>query len=165
MARKRNPSQSNEGVSDALTRIYATRVPQIDRKQEITSALHSISRQRGCTIKDFHWRTCPLSFHWVELEGAEGRFSLLIEEGAPFAALCRSIPPVGEKLKFFDDPSFAETAEAMHAPFSFIRAADLWRDLTAADRAFVANLSDQHASDLRYWKPETVGDVVFNFWD
>jgi hypothetical protein len=75
------------------------------------------------------------------------------------------VPPVGDKLEFFYDPSFAEIAEAIYAPFSFICAADLGKDLTAADRAFVANLSDQHASDLKYWKPETVGDVVFNFWD
>lgn len=165
MAKKRSPSPNNEGVSDALARIYATRVPQIDLKQEIMSALHSIARQQRCAIKNFHWQTYPLSFHWVELDGAEGQFSLLIEEGSPFAALCRAVPPVGEKLDFFDDQSFAEAADSIQAPFSFMPAASLGKDLTAADRAFVANLSDRHASDLKYWKPETVGDVVFNFWD
>jgi hypothetical protein len=75
MVKKLSPSHSDEGVSDALTRIYAERVPQIDLKQEITSAVHSISRQRGCTIKNFHWRAYPLTFHWVELHRAEGAFS------------------------------------------------------------------------------------------
>ncbi len=165
MPKKRSVNPGNEKVCDALVRVYTPRVPQIHFKHEIMSALHAISRQTGCVIRNFHWQTYPQSFHWIELNGSDGPFSLLIEEGAPLAALCRSVPRAGGRLVFLDDPIFAQTAARLLAPFGFMRAAELRMDLTPADRAFVANLSDRHAKDLKYWKPETVGDVIFNFWD
>lgn len=105
-----------------------------------------------------------MSFHWAELKQGERRFSLVIHESSPFVALSSTVPDY-VNLSFIDDAAFALAVQQASAPFLLLTAADLNRRLTAADREFIRRLSDQHERDLAYWKPETQGDVIFNWWD
>ncbi len=68
-------------------------------------------------------------------------------------------------LAFIDDAAFTSAVHQMSAPFLPLSAAELVRPLTEEDRVFIRTLSDQHERDLKYWRPETVGDVIFNWWD
>ena len=111
-----------------------------------------------------HWDKYPLSFHWAELKHGERRFALLVHESSPFVALSSEIPDYFN-LVFVDDDRFTSAAQQLNAPFRLLSAADLLQPLTEDDRAYVRALSGQHARDLKYWQPETVGDVIFNWWD
>ena len=143
---------------------YTSREPQIEKKREITTTLYAIARQCGWVIGDFHWRTYPMSFYWAEVRVSDRKFAILIEEASPVVALSSTVPHYFN-LAFFDDTAFVEAARHLQAPFVVLAASELAKPLSEMDRAFVAQLSAQHERDLKYWKPDTVGAVIFNWWD
>ncbi len=44
-------------------------------------------------------------------------------------------------------------------------AADLQSDLTDADRRWLISLGPDMNYNLKYWRPRTAGEVIFNTWD
>ena len=164
MSRKSQSPHTPSAVSEALRLTLVSVEPQAGKRREITAAIHALARACEWEIDGFHWNTYPMSFHWAEARQGERKFGLLIHGVSPFAALSSALPGYFN-LVFFDDPAFAEAARRVHAPFAVLRASELTRPLTDADRAFVAQVSAQHERDLKYWKPDTVGDVIFNWWD
>jgi hypothetical protein len=61
-------------------------------------------------------------------------------------------------LTFVDAPDLV-TALSWHAGFEILTATELDRPFDAAAWPAV------DGADIRYWKPETVGDALFNYWD
>jgi len=106
----------------------------------------------------------PTSFHWAEVRQGGRKFALLIHKFSPFVALSSALPDYFN-LMFFDDPAFAAAAQRIVAPFGILPAYELTRPLSDADRVFVTQLSAQHERDMKYWKPDAVGEVIFNWWD
>ncbi|MFO1018197.1 MAG: hypothetical protein U1E03_11405 [Hyphomonadaceae bacterium] len=148
----------------ALRFTHSASEPQSDKRQEITGAVYNVARACGWEVLGFHWDKYPMSFHWVDLKQGERRFALLIHESSPFVALTSAIPDYFN-LAFMDDAAFVSAVERVGAPFRSLPASDLRQPLTDEDREYVRSISDQHERDLKYWKPETVGDVIFNWWD
>lgn len=164
MSRKSHPSHEFSAVSEALRLTQSTSEPQVEKRQEITTVIFSLARMCGWEIGNFHWNSYPMSFHWVEASQGDRNFALLIHEFSPYVALSSSLPDYFN-LIFFDDSAFAEAAQRFVAPFEILRASELSRPLSDADRIFVSQLSAQHERDLKHWKPDAVGDVIFNWWD
>jgi len=162
--KQKPPSGKESDVSEALRLTYASREPQFEKKREITAALYAVARECGWVVGEFHWRSYPMSFHWAEITQGDRKFAFLIEESSPVVALSSTIPRYFN-LAFFDDRSFDEAARRIQAPFLIFTASELAKALSEADRAFVARLSAQHERALRYWNPDTIGDVIFNWWD
>ncbi len=78
----------------------------------------------------------------------------------PIAAF--ATPPAYEgdaRLEFVDCP---ELAEALRAEFSVITRQDACAGV--ADE-LIAQLSDDELHQMRYWRPQRIGDVIFNYWD
>ena len=94
----------------------------------------------------------------------ERKFALLIHQPSPFVALSSALPDY-INLVFFDEPAFAKAVQQIVAPFKVLPAAELARPLSHVDRAFLMQLSAQYERELNYWKPDTVGEVIFNWWD
>lgn len=161
---RNSTSKATVAVSPALLQTYRERSPQIDDRAAIARALYAIARECGWTLGEFHWSAYPMSFHWVAAAKGECRFAILLELEAPVVALSRTLPDY-RNLDFFDDAGFAAAVRRLAAKLAVLPAADLRRALTPADEAFVASLGAQFASDTKYWRPETVGDVIFNWWD
>lgn len=164
MSREPHLSSDQPAAAEALRLTHSANERQSDKRQEIAAAIYSVARACGWEVLGFHWDKYPMSFHWVELKQGERGFALVIHESSPFVALSSAIPDYFN-LAFIDDAAFTSAVQQTSAPFLPLLAADLSRPLTDEDRAFVRTLSDQHGRDLKYWKPETVGDVIFNWWD
>lgn len=164
MSRKPQPSHDLSAVSEALRLTHDPREPHVEKRREITTAICSAARTCGWDIQGFHWNTYPMTFHWAEVMQDERKFVLLIHQSSPFVALSSAVPDYFN-LVFFDEPAFAEAAQRLAAPFKVLPASELTRPLSDVDRAFLMQLSAQHERDLNYWKPDTVGDVIFNWWD
>ena len=80
----------------------------------------------------------------------------LLHAGADLWAFAEAIEPALSPLAFTDCP---ELAEAMTRLFGIT---PLTRVELNAPFTKLPGLSD---SDIRYWKPRTLGDALFNWWD
>ncbi|MBY0566646.1 MAG: hypothetical protein K2P70_05010 [Hyphomonadaceae bacterium] len=105
-----------------------------------------------------------MSFYWAEASQGSRKFTVLLEQGAPVVALSSTIPEYFN-LHFIDDSDFIDATWRTQAPFTPLRATDLAVPQSNADREFLVGLSAKHERDLKHWKPATVGDVIFNWWD
>ena len=155
MSRKPRASRKPSAASEVLQRIEASRSSTHATRQEITTAIYALARGCGWEVREFHWEGYPIrSFDWVEVSQGERRFALLIHESLPFVALSSELP-VYFNLTFFDDPAFADAVQRLAAPFGVLSAAELDLELSQAESMYYD----------KYWKPGTVGCVLFNWWD
>jgi hypothetical protein len=63
-------------------------------------------------------------------------------------------------LEFTDRFALAQILSA--AGYQVLPAAELRQPLTSAD---LSDLSAHEHEQIRYWKPQTVGELLFNYWD
>lgn len=151
-------------VSSLLIRALGTQAPPAEDKPRVTTLLHGIARAAGWKIEPIRWDTYPMSFHWTAADGPDGRFAILVGGHSPIIAFS-SVLPDYFNLRFIDVPKFSEAASTIGAEFETLPSNELKADLTSQDREFVSQLGAQFERDLKYWKPQTVGDVIFNWWD
>ncbi len=150
-------------VSQTLARALATDALALSQPQALTW-LHAIARDLAWVLGELHWDEYPKSFHWIAVSDRDRRFAILVGREAPVVALSEALPDYFN-LRFFDDPRLGEAIERAGAPFECLAAAELNAPSSAADRDFVARISPQYGRDLAYWRPKTIGDVIFNWWD
>ncbi len=144
---------------------YGAPAPQLDNKAEIMRALFAIGRASGLRVTGFQWSTYPMSFYWATVEGAaEEPRALLLATDAPIVALSATVPDYFN-LRFIDHAAFDAAARAVAAPFQRLTAAALDQPLTRADTEYLVGLGPHMVSNLKYWKPTSVGGVIFNWWD
>jgi hypothetical protein len=74
-------------------------------------------------------------------------------------------PPDGCEPDFLDDSRVLDAARLALPDFTVLSAADLHANLAEADQAWLRLAVPGMAYNLRYWRPQTVGEVVFNWWD
>lgn len=126
--------------------------------------MHVIARECYWTIESFDWRVIHRTYHsCLALQEGE-RFLALIGADAPILALSEICED--QAWSFFDNASAVTAAAGYYGPtLRVLQAADLSRDLTERDREWLRSAKKNMSYDLRYWNPQTVGQVVFNFWD
>lgn len=126
--------------------------------------LHALARPCGWSVGVVHWDPYPASFHWAEARREGDALAVLVHAAAPVIALSRTLPAY-RNLEFVDDPSLASTLAALGSGLRVVGPDVLGRGLDEADRAFLRSLGGGWPHGLDYWRPATVGDVLFNWWD
>ena len=126
--------------------------------------MHFIARECYWTIESFDWRIVHRTYHQCVVAKGERRFVALVGADAPVLAL--SEIREDQAWSFFDEASAITAAAGYYgATLRVLEADDLSRDLTERDRVWLRSVNKNMTYDLRYWNPQTVGQVVFNFWD
>ncbi|WP_156056393.1 hypothetical protein [Streptosporangium roseum] len=64
-------------------------------------------------------------------------------------------------LSFLDDPEVLGKLGAC-GPYRVLGMAELALPVARAD---LSELGEVEMDQIRYWRPETVGELAFNFWD
>ncbi|MCE9576545.1 MAG: hypothetical protein K8W52_25570 [Deltaproteobacteria bacterium] len=101
-------------------------------------------------------RTPERGYHLATLALRRGRVIVLCNAFHPLIAF-----RVDERSPFVDDPELAEVFASLGA-FVAIPSAVL---NGPPDAAALADLGEQELDQMRYWKPRTLGAIVFNHWD
>jgi hypothetical protein len=63
------------------------------------------------------------------------------------------------RLEFLDCP---ELAEALRAEFCIISKQEACAGIA---HELVSQLGEDELAQMRYWRPQRLGDVIFNYWD
>ena len=95
------------------------------------------------------------SFHIITLQTRETRYSLLGHTIHPVVAWT-----LADAMRFIDMPALVECAHE----FGFQTYPAAFLD-TPLDPAYLTNLAPVERREIKSWRPQRMGDVIFNFWD
>ncbi|GAA4026066.1 hypothetical protein [Streptomyces plumbiresistens] len=101
------------------------------------------------------------SFEAVTIAGRGESRTVLCHAHLPLVAFTDTPPEPGRPLSgFVDPPSWAEAFRA--AGLRALRADELSTPMCRVDPA---GLAEAELAQLRYWRPDTLSDLLFNWWD
>ncbi|MCM3588398.1 hypothetical protein M3182_22225 [Mesobacillus maritimus] len=101
----------------------------------------------------------PANFYKARVKMLNDEFYILLNEYYPYLAFA-SVVEFGN-IQFIDNPTLCASfspyyqvlgTKELHAPFN--------QDLVNQSELNVAE-----KKQLQYWKPETIGQIIFNYWD
>ncbi len=104
----------------------------------------------------------PSSFHTalITLRDQSQMIRILCNAQHPLIAFATPAAYEGDvHLEFIDCP---ELAAALRPEFSILTRQESLADITPES---IALLGKNELHELRYWEPQCLGEVVFNFWD
>ncbi|MEV4183139.1 hypothetical protein AB0J28_17075 [Streptosporangium canum] len=101
------------------------------------------------------------SFHAAILTYRDRELELVGHVLLPLLALARRRSGSDMALSFLDDPEVSGKLGA-YEPYRVPGTDELALPVARAD---LSELGEVEMDQIRYWRPETVGELVFNFWD
>lgn len=150
-----------DGVSGFLT----DDLPEVDSLQfkRICFTLANYSQGKLLYLEEPH---ITQNFYKAELCLEKESIFILLNGSYPFMAFASSV-------QYFDiefvDHSLSSVVEALSNGFRVLSANALHQRLLLDERTHnVLNencLNKAEISQIFHWKPQTVGEVIFNFWD
>ncbi len=149
-----------------IIEILALHIDGSVEQWERTSKTACFSGARACKGKlgEFHLYTYPMSFLWAELYNVPNVAAALISLYGPFIALSETVPEYFN-LEHTSNLAFADAVEAS-GELQFLGAAILNAELSFDDRERLGQLNGMWSyNNMKYWRPETLGQALFNWWD
>ncbi|MFE9399886.1 hypothetical protein [Streptomyces flavidovirens] len=101
------------------------------------------------------------SFHTALITTSSGRSTVLCHEVLPVVAFVASPPQAGASLPEFTPPPTWAAAFEMGG-FRLLDVDELSMPLASAD---TSELAEEELEQVGYWRPSTVGELMFNWWD
>ena len=100
---------------------------------------------------------CQASFHAVDLAGT----AVLAHHHLPVLAFSRAVLEPGSPVREFTSPPHWATPFA-DAGFRLLEPAE---PQTPIERVELGALAEAELTAVRYWRPRTLGELMFNWWD
>lgn len=129
--------------------------PLLDEKA-FRQMCHALARESGGTVTETDTDTSARNFYSAELSRYGQSVVLLQNIHYPYIAFARSDPSGG-----FAWTSRPEWLQMPDGPVRFLGPDELTQDW----RGLCGEMSMEELEQIRYWKPQTVGEVIFNTWD
>lgn len=140
-------------------------LPEVDSLQ-FKRLCHTLANYTNGKVLCFEEPQVAQNFYKAELDLSNDKIFILLNSSYPFIAFASSIEYF--KIKFIDH-SLQNVVNAFSDGFRILFANKLNERLQLDERTrTVTNencLNKTELDQIFYWKPETVGDVVFNYWD
>ncbi|MFC9432471.1 hypothetical protein [Nocardia sp. NPDC057030] len=135
-------------------------LPEIDQR-EFRSVCHTAARLTS------GWVTCTVPAGWtrsfvaVSIAYRDHGRAVLCNLSLPLVAVAEPIGPDEVVPVFVCDPQLTEVISCI-SQFRVLTPTELATPLAECD---LSELGEAELAQIRYWKPETVGETVFNWWD
>lgn len=148
-------------LPNGITGFYDSKAntpPQVDGKQFKQLCFDIASRNRGKLI-DFITPQYPSNFYYAQVDVLGNRFYILLNEHYPYLAFA-SVVEFGN-IKFIDRPVLNEQFPSFYRIIGTV-------ELNVPFNQNLIKKTELNSAELEqiaYWKPETVGQVIFNYWD
>ncbi|MEH7336885.1 hypothetical protein V7161_30205 [Neobacillus drentensis] len=153
-------------LPDGITGFYEkhNRPPMIDGKQFKLLCFNSI-KSNGGKVLEFKEPKEKSNFFDVEVNAFNKHFHILLNAHYPLIAFA-SVVSFGE-IDFIDEPQL----NSEFSPFyRVLGTEELNEQIINSDskKGTIQNENKLNGAELKqlaYWKPERIGDVIFNNWD
>jgi hypothetical protein len=132
--------------------------------QKFTAACHAETRQVDGRILEVLPAYNPVTpnFHqaFIALQHGSQTIRVLCNAHYPLIAFATTAAYQGDAhLEFLDCPALAD---ALSGEFTVIHGHDACAGIVPD---LVAALGETELEQMHYWKPQRIGDVIFNHWD
>lgn len=129
-------------------------------RRAFLAALHTAAREVHAVIRSERGRDPVANFLEMEVTTPDGdELTVLVNDHEPLVAFSPGSPA---PTRFVSYPELALALEAADAQFRVLEPAELNRSVTDSD---LTHLGEAELDQVAYWKPQTLGEVIFNRWD
>lgn len=119
------------------------------------------AEQRLVVSQLIEGRVTP-NFHSVQLDNSEISIRMIGHSTYPLIAFAEPANTDATPMRFVDCPPIGNTIQNLFPVVTIAATHELTRGLTDSDTVL---LDVVEREQIEYWKPITIGDVVFNWWD
>jgi hypothetical protein len=152
-------------LQDGVSGFHINDLPKVDSSQ-FKKLCYAFASYQGGKLASFEKPHEPQNFFKAELKWNEESVFILLNSTYPIVAFASSVDYFN--IQFIDQPPLIGL-EAFSPSFTIATANELNETLKVDEKALTVlnlnNLNPIEIGQIFYWKPKTVGDVVFNFWD
>lgn len=133
-----------------------TEVPPFLDEKAFRQMCHVLAWESGGTAAEADTDTAARNFYFAKLSRYGQSVFILQNIHYPWVAFARR--DVYGRFVFTSPPEWLQLPEG---PVWFLSLAELNRDW----RGLCGDLSTEELKQIRYWNPQTVGEIIFNTWD
>lgn len=117
---------------------------------------HALAWKNGGTVIDVDTDTTAKNFYFAKIQRYDDSVFILQNIHYPYVAFAQRDTSGGFILS-----SQPEWLQLLEDPVRFLRPDELNQDW----RALCAELGPEELEQIHYWRPQTVGEIIFNTWD
>lgn len=124
---------------------------------------YAVARDLGgrvCSVEAPFWRGVA-NFAFAVLDLPTGRVGVALNAHFPVVGFAEPLDDSSCLLRFVDAPALAERFRGF-GMYEVATAAELTRRLTPE---MCQNLAPAEHDQVKHWRPGSVGELLFNFWD
>lgn len=139
--------------------------PQVDEKQ-FKQICFNIVLGYGGKVKKYNSSGYNSNFYSTQIELFDQQFFILLNKHYPFLALASNVEYFD--IEFLDIPVLFEQFSTF---YNVIKPEILNESVILRPGSKNGILGNEHElntaelEQIKYWKPETIGKIIFNFWD
>jgi hypothetical protein len=139
--------------------------PKVDGKQFKQVCFTITDRSEGIVL-EFKEPQYSMNFFDVEVKVFNKHFHILLNEHYPYLAFASVVE--FERINFIEIP---ELVKQFSSVYKVISVKELNEPLVlklGSKKNFIQNNNDLNSVELEqvaYWKPERIGEIIFNYWD
>jgi hypothetical protein len=150
---------------DGISGFLINDLPEVDSSQ-FKNLCYSLANITHGKLVSFEIPNVSQNFYKAELKLDDESIFILLNSTYPIVAFAFSVEYFN--IKFIDHPH-SNLIETFNNEFTIATAYELVEHIVVDERTQTVlnknHLNKSELSQIFYWKPKTVGDVVFNFWD
>lgn len=129
---------------------------------EFKHLVHALALLQGSKIGSISECGITPNFHTAELQMEGTRLFVLGHSNFPVIAFVEQLNHDDQQLRFVDNLNVAGEISRLCPEVEIGRTSDLSRLITNDDLAVLTVVEQKQVA---YWKPRTIGQLVFNWWD
>jgi hypothetical protein len=129
--------------------------------REFLSYCHSVAREHRGVVRSSYDAKYPRNFAAATLSLPDCSLSVVLNVHYPFLALATPLQEHDMEPQFIDLPSVADTFREFQR-YTVLNPSELSTPIT---ENVICALSEAERREIRYWKPEAIGEIIFNSWD
>lgn len=139
--------------------------PQVDEKQ-FKQICFNIVLRNGGKVKKFNSSGYITNFYSTQIELFDKQFFILLNEHYPFLAFASNVEYCD--IKFLDMPILFEQFSTYYKVIKTEKLNESVILRPGSKNGILQNEHELNSAELKqiaYWKPETIGNIIFNYWD
>lgn len=117
---------------------------------------YSIALENGGTVTELDTNTCPRNFYSAKLSRYDQSVFILQNIHYPYIAFAQRY--TSGRFVLISPPDWLQLSDG---PVRVLSSNELNQDW----RGLCGELSPEELEQIRYWNPQTVGEILFNTWD
>ena len=169
---KSNPEVSEMILKNGVTGFYSdepvSRENEVDGK-EFKAICYSLERNMHAKLIEFNEPGITPNFYHAKFDYQRKEVHVLLNNAYPFVAFASKVEYFA--ISFIDLPAFADCLTKKNPHYRVLKTEELEESVSIDTRTHAIrnenNLNKQELEQLFYWRNSvnTVGNVIYNYWD